>query len=130
MGKMEKAEIKRSYDITETHGASIDWNGNNYLVIYGRHVNGWYIAIPNWQISMEAAAPTDTFYNMERLAQKLGKRAAQVIAQALNEHWEYVQWLKDEEQKKQELQEQKEHEQEKQEQEGHERENPDRKKVR
>lgn len=118
MGSIGKAEIRQSYDTTETHEASIDWNGNNYLVIYGRHINGWYIAIPNWQISTEAGIPTDTFYNTERLSAVMGKRAGKAIAEAVREHWEFIQWQLEEEQRKKEDQKkqdepQKKHDQEK-----------------
>ena len=47
--------------------ANIDACGSCYLVIYGRHVNGYFCAIPNWHISCEMAEPSDTFYNFERL---------------------------------------------------------------
>lgn len=42
--------------------------GNGYYTVYGKHTHGYYIAIPNWGICVEAAEPDDTFYNGEQLA--------------------------------------------------------------
>ena len=39
------------------------WSG---LVIYGRHVNGYFVCIPG-EYAAEMAEPTDTFYNTEKL---------------------------------------------------------------
>ena len=46
---------------------SVDSNGFNFLVIFGKHINGYFIAIPNHNICVEASAAKDTFYNIERL---------------------------------------------------------------
>lgn len=40
-----------------------EWSG---LVIYGRHVNGYFVCIPG-EYAAEMAEPTDTFYNTEKL---------------------------------------------------------------
>lgn len=82
-----KASIRRTYYASQTQEVSIDWDGNNFLVIYGKHINGWFIAIPNWQYSTEAGCPSDTFYNTERLARVLDEKVAKAIAEALHEHW-------------------------------------------
>ena len=55
------------FEATVLFEATIDTCGSCYLVIYGRHVNGYFCAIPNFGISCEMAEPNDTFYNMERL---------------------------------------------------------------
>ena len=47
--------------------ADVSVNGYSYLVIYGKHINGYYCCIPNWQVGCEMAEPSDTFYNTERL---------------------------------------------------------------
>lgn len=126
MERIEKAEIAGSFEVEETYEASIDWKGNNYLVLYGRHINGWFIAIPNHQISTEASAPSDTFYNMERLAHVMSKNAAKAIAEALCEHWEYIKWLREETEKRESQEKQ-----EKQEEQGkYDHEKLNRKKVR
>lgn len=66
--------------------ANIDTCGICYLVIYGRHVNGYFCAIPNWRISCEMAEPMDTFYNTERLiGAGVVERAARELAKAIKE---------------------------------------------
>ena len=66
--------------------ANIDACGSCYLVIYGRHVNGYFCAIPNWHISCEMAEPSDTFYNFERLiGAGIGESAARELAKAIKE---------------------------------------------
>lgn len=47
---------------------SIDVGCNGFYVIYGRHGHGYYIAIPNWGVCVEAAEPDNVFYNAESLA--------------------------------------------------------------
>lgn len=65
---------------------SVDVNGNNFLVIYGTHINGGFCCIPNWNISCEMSDPTDTFYNRESLMRcKITKTAASAIAAAIKD---------------------------------------------
>ena len=47
--------------------ANLSAGGSCYLVIYGRHANGYFCAIPNWKISCEMSDPCDGFYNVNRL---------------------------------------------------------------
>ncbi len=92
---MGEAVIKSSYHVSETNEMSMDWKGNNYLVIYGKHINGWFIAVPNWECSTEAGHPSDTFYNTERLSKVLGSaEAAKVMAEAVKEHWSEMELLR------------------------------------
>ncbi len=84
-----KAEIRHTYEVSDIHEISVDWNGYNFLIIYGHHINGWFIAIPNWKVCVEASNPTDTLYNSEKLAEVLNKANAGVeLAKAIKEHWE------------------------------------------
>ena len=55
------------YNVQALFEISVDVRGDNYLVIYGKHVNGYFCCIPNWRISCEMAEPSDTFYNTEKL---------------------------------------------------------------
>lgn len=83
-----KAEVKRIYKATAVEELSIDWNGHNFLVIIGKHINGWYIAIPNWNICTEAGNPIDSFYNREKLANALKNvNMGVAIADAITEYW-------------------------------------------
>lgn len=84
-----KAEIRNTYEVSNTHEISVDWNGFNFLIIYGKHINGWFIAIPNWEVCVEASDPTDAFYNSEKFAKALNMANASVeLAKAIKEHWE------------------------------------------
>lgn len=68
--------------------ASIDLNGSNYLVIYGKHINGYFICIPNWGISCEAAEPSDVFYNARNLCKNgisIVESEAKALAQAIKQ---------------------------------------------
>ncbi len=68
-----------------------DTCGSNYLLIYGKHINGYYCCIPNFGVSCEMAEPTDTFYNYERLCGAgIDKQAAKDIARIIKQVGESV----------------------------------------
>lgn len=81
------------YKIQSTYGAkvefekSVDIDGYNYLVIYGTHINGGFIAIPNWGVCCEAAdGAGETHYNTEQLIKAgLSENAAEGIACAIDD---------------------------------------------
>lgn len=83
-----KAEIRREYTAYTATELSIDHNGFNYLVIIGQHINGWYIAIPNWNVCTEAGNPVDSFYNREKLANALNDVSAGIeLAGCIADWW-------------------------------------------
>lgn len=66
-------------------------NGFNFLIIYGHHINGWFIAIPNWNKCTEAGEPSGVAYNATKLAQThIHDIAPMYLAQAIKEHWESI----------------------------------------
>ncbi len=67
---------------------SINYGGNNYLVIYGNHVNGGFCSIPNWEVGCELSSyADDTFFNGERIGKALGNMdAGNYIAGIIAEH--------------------------------------------
>lgn len=88
------AITKNVYDV---HEFSLDFDGYNYLVIYGSHVNGGFIAIPNWETCVEASDVNqwdEVSYNAEKLSAKksIRKAAARAIAKTIREH--YATYLK------------------------------------
>lgn len=91
MVKTASYKIRNTYQTDNVQEFSVDYDGNNYLVIYGRHVNGWFIAVPNWRVSSEAGEPEAVFYNTEKLSDAFGLAPSScvpyVIARAVNEHW-------------------------------------------
>lgn len=65
----------------------IEANGWTFHTIVGRHQNGNYICIPNWNIGSELAYLQDEFWNYERLCNytALEKDNALAITKALAE---------------------------------------------
>ena len=47
--------------------ANIEANGCSYLVIYGKHVNGYFMCIPNFGFGCEMSDPADMFWNCESM---------------------------------------------------------------
>lgn len=82
-------KIGGTYKVSETHELSINYVGCNYLTIFGQHINGWFIAVPNWGKSVEAAHPTDIFYNSEKLSEHFSKEVAAALARTIAAYWDY-----------------------------------------
>ena len=84
-------EINKTYIVDKTQEFSVDWNGFNFLIIYGHHINGWFVAIPNWNTCTEIGEPEDIAYNATKLAlTKIHTFAPMYLAKAIKEHWESV----------------------------------------
>ena len=65
---------------------SLDYNGYSYLTIFGTHINGGFIAIPNWGIACEADDDGNISYNRERLTEAgLNEDAADAISRYIYE---------------------------------------------
>lgn len=78
--------INARYSTKNVKEVSIDWNGNNYLVIYGKHINGGFFSIPNWGVGGELANFSDIVWNTESIGRALkSKKAAKQIAMAIAE---------------------------------------------
>ena len=74
------------FEVTDTFELSLDYNGYNYLVIYGKHINGGFWAIPNHGICGEAGEPDEVFYNAESIARRIeDKEAAEYIAMMISQ---------------------------------------------
>lgn len=87
-----KAEIQRDYGSYTVYEIRVERNGFSFLVIYGQHVNGWFIAIPNWKISVEATEPSNYWYNAKKLANAFSNgEMGEAVAMAIKEHWEGLQ---------------------------------------
>lgn len=83
-----KAEVKRTYIADVKEELSIDYNGFNYLVIIGKHINGWFIAIPNRNVCTEAGNPIDSYCNREKLANALNDANTGIaLADCIAEWW-------------------------------------------
>lgn len=80
-------------DLTNTHTdyqeIIVNWNGYNFCTVCGHYKNGWFVAIPNWEICVEIGNPADDFYNSSKLAKALNNADAGVeIAKKIKEYWE------------------------------------------
>lgn len=51
-------EIEHSYDAECIMEISVAVNGNSYLVIFGKHINGGFCSIPNWGAGVSCRAMT------------------------------------------------------------------------
>lgn len=61
------------------------------LVIYGRHINGYFIALPGICISCEATDPTDVERNTIFLSQAgLRSDYARIVCKNINSEWNRV----------------------------------------
>lgn len=84
----ENFEVRNAYELEEIHEICVDWNGWRYLVIFGMHVNGWFVAIPNYNVCTEAGHPEDSVYNSEKLANAMRSASTGcVIANAICKYW-------------------------------------------
>ena len=85
-------EIRNTYEVSKTHEISVDIEDLNFLIIYGKHINGWFIAIPNWNVCVETSAPTSDFYNAAQLGDVLNsENVGKHLALAIKEHWQSLQ---------------------------------------
>lgn len=57
----------RFYEAHVIFETSFDLNGWNFLLIYGKHANGYFCCFPGWGAGSEMAEPCDTYYNTEKL---------------------------------------------------------------
>lgn len=86
---MDNYKIQQDHGTYTIHEISVDWNGWNFLIIYGEHINGWFIAIPNWKICVEATEPSNIYYNIDKLSQAFNDHdKGKNVAEAVREHWE------------------------------------------
>lgn len=61
--------------------------GWTYLVIYGKHINGYFCCVPNWKWGCEMAAPYEVAYNRDKLIDcGANKEVAQALAEAIKAH--------------------------------------------
>ena len=82
---MNEYKIEKVKDYTEkTHVIfehDVQFNGCSYVVIFGRHINGGFVAVPNWNVCAEVSADGSILYNAERLEEcGLDQAAALTIA--------------------------------------------------
>ena len=83
--------ISGNYHAEALFEITVDVNGHSYLVIYGKHINGGFCCIPNWNVACEMSDPSDTFYNAEALQRcKIPKNYAKAIANAIRDRSSWI----------------------------------------
>lgn len=60
-------KINREHKAMVLFEISMSYNGFSYLVIYGKHINGYFCCIPDWKYGCEMAEPNDIYYNSMKL---------------------------------------------------------------
>ncbi|MFQ9767925.1 MAG: DUF6618 family protein [Thomasclavelia ramosa] len=79
----KEADFTLENQIYFEHSVEID--GYSYLIIFGHHINGGFIAIPNHKISCEASSDADVIYNTAKLHEAgLEKNISKAIANYIN----------------------------------------------
>ena len=92
---MEQYNITKIKDYTDkasvTFEHEIQFNGCSYIVIFGKHINGGFVAIPNWNITTELANSGNLQYNAEKLENAgLDQATALTIAQHIKDALENI----------------------------------------
>lgn len=81
---MKEFKIARTYEVSDVKEISVDWNGHNFLVIYGNHINGGFFSIPNWNVGGELAFFDDILWNTESIGRSLKNYdMGEIIAKAI-----------------------------------------------
>lgn len=94
MNKKKDFILRSTYEVSEVYEFSVDYDSCNYLIIYGMHINGWFISILNHRICTEAAEPEDVLYNTEKLITAgMDPGIAENLAKAVHIHYQLIQTL-------------------------------------
>lgn len=94
----KEGEIKMDYEITQHYaitGNTLEFKirieESKVLVIFGRHINGYYIALPGLYICCEATDPDCVEKNKTYLSQAgLRSDYALIICEGIKEYWEKI----------------------------------------
>ena len=84
-------EIGTSFNAYVLFENNISTNGESYLVIFGKHINGYFCCIPDRGWGCEMAEYDDIWYNTNQLmscgaSQKTAENIAKAIKESV-EHW-------------------------------------------
>lgn len=79
-----KFKVERSFSAKVIFEASIAIGDYSYLMIYGKHVNGYFCSVPGWKWGCEMAAPNEVAYNRNQLIDcGTNDYVAQALAEAI-----------------------------------------------
>ena len=52
----------------EPYEININANGNGFLAIFGSHISGNFLCVPNWHLGCELGPYKDRFWNIDSIA--------------------------------------------------------------
>lgn len=82
-----KFEIESRFEASVKCEFSVAIGDWSYLVIYGKHINGYFCCVPSWKWGCEMAGPTQVNYNSEKLVEcGADPEVAQCIALAIQDN--------------------------------------------
>lgn len=65
---------------------SLDWKGWAFFVIYGKNRDGWFMAMPNWEICLKIACPENIDYNAKKIESALKiEGSGMILAESIKE---------------------------------------------
>lgn len=77
-------KFESNYEANVIFESNIAVGGWTYLVIYGKHINGYYCCIPNWNYGCEMAEAAQVSYNTDKLIQcGVKEEVAEALAKAI-----------------------------------------------
>lgn len=89
-----KEKMKQSYEIVSYHKVgkviefTMEFASWSFLVVYGKHINGYFCAVPNWGWGCEMSGPESVMYNMAKLIEAgANESAVPAIVEAIREAW-------------------------------------------
>lgn len=82
---MKKAKFVKDYDSETMFEISVEYRGGSYLIIFGRHINGYFCCMPMLGLACEMSYPSDVYYNADRLEKQcdLDEDTAYALAEAI-----------------------------------------------
>lgn len=83
--KAAKGAVVKEYDCKALFEITVEYKGGSYLLIYGKHINGYFCCLPMLGLSCEMSNPHDTFYNAGKLISvcRIDKSCAKLIAEVI-----------------------------------------------
>lgn len=80
-------KIESEFEAKALYEYSVAIEGNSYLIIYGKHINGYFCSIPNWGKGCELGGPENVGYNSSKL-EECG--FSEIVALELAKSIEYI----------------------------------------
>ncbi|HIS62168.1 MAG TPA: hypothetical protein IAC14_07970 [Candidatus Scybalomonas excrementigallinarum] len=83
--------IESEFEAKVLYEYSVAIEESSYLVIYGKHINGYFCSIPNWGKGCELGSPENVGYNQEKLIEKcdFSEKTALELAKSI----EYISYM-------------------------------------